>query len=126
MLSKKLFLLSLCLLFISSLYAEEKYPFPQHKRYDHCTYPDYPTDDLDQDVSDFYFYWKNKYLKNAVSTPGGYYVNTPGSTTSGLTVSEAHGYGMIISALLSGPGQLADSEGKKVFDGMYKLLHHHV
>lgn len=64
--------------------------------------------------SDYYFYWKQKYLKPSVRFPGGWKVNYDGK---GATVSEAIGYGMLITALMAD----TDSESKKYFDGLNRF-----
>ena len=64
--------------------------------------------------SDYYFYWKQKYLKPSVRFPGDWKVNYDGK---GTTVSEAIGYGMLITALLAD----TDSESKKYFDGLNRF-----
>ncbi len=77
-------------------------------------------------VSEYYKYWKSENIREAGSTQGGYYVYTHG--TSGpntVTVSEAHGYGMIIFALMAGTHAYADPEAKKYFDGMYDFFRDH-
>ena len=61
--------------------------------------------------SDYYSYWKQKYLKPSVRFSGDWKVNYDGK---GTTVSEAIGYGMLITALMTN----ADSESKKYFDGL--------
>jgi endo-1,4-beta-D-glucanase Y len=51
---------------------------------------------------------------------GGYYVRSGGGTGSdvGDEVSEGHGYGMVITALMAGQ----DPDAKKIFDGMYAFF----
>ncbi len=60
---------------------------------------------------DYYSYWKQKYLNPSVRFPGDWKVNYNGK---GATVSEAIGYGMLITALMADK----DSESKKYFDGL--------
>lgn len=103
-LKKLLIIPTLLFLTFSPIYSAENRPFPQSEVYDHCTQPDYSSNNLASEVSEFFFYWKNKYLTQAGSTPGGYYIKTTGSTQTALTVSEAHGYGMVTFALLAGYG----------------------
>jgi endo-1,4-beta-D-glucanase Y len=73
---------------------------------------------LDMAVKAQYDQWKGKYLKNDC---GGYYVFTNGGAGANaetfLTVSEGHGYGMVISAMMAG----ADPQAQEIFDGMYLL-----
>jgi endo-1,4-beta-D-glucanase Y len=72
---------------------------------------------LDAATSSFYTKWKAKYVKAGC---GGYYVLSGGGTGSdvGDEVSEGHGYGMVITALMAG----FDPEAKKIFDGMYAFF----
>jgi hypothetical protein len=68
---------------------------------------------LDQAVKDFYDTWKGLYLGDGCG--GGRYLVLTGMANS-KTVSEAHGYGMLLAAYMAG----YDSEAKTIFDGMYK------
>lgn len=123
---KNIFQLSIIIFFtvVSSSFSTSK-PFPQHIKYPHCTQPSIPDDKLAQDISEYYYYWKDKYLKPTGSTSGGYYIKTPGTTTSALTVSEAHGYGMMTFALMAGDNPYGDPDAKKIFDGMFKVFEDH-
>ena len=73
---------------------------------------------LNDDVIAKYTSYKSRFLKSAAGDK--YYIlstgNGPGGTTA-LTISEAHGYGMIIFALMAG----YDPDAKKIFDGLNKL-----
>ena len=60
---------------------------------------------------EYYSYWKQKYLNPSVRFPRDWKVNYDGK---GATVSEAIGYGMLITALMADK----DSESKKYFDGL--------
>jgi len=74
-------------------------------------------DVLNSDVIAKYDNYKNRYLK---SSGNYYYIRAEGEGPGGasaLTISEAHGYGMIIFALMAG----YDSNAKKIFDGMNAL-----
>lgn len=79
---------------------------------------------LSDETLDFYTYWKSKYLvKNPYSrNETQYYVFYGDKTFSQaghevpVTVSEAHGYGMLIAASMAG----YDSDAKEIFDGMYR------
>lgn len=77
---------------------------------------------LDNDVATKYEEYKRKFLK---STPSGnYFIYARGTGDDGgrcTTQSEAHGYGMIIFALMAD----YDSEAKKIFDGMNQLRKAH-
>ncbi len=74
---------------------------------------------LDQAVSDFYDDWKTNYL---VETCGaGRYVVLTGVGGGNLTVSEGHGYGMMLTALMAGH----DPEAQAIFDGMVAYFLEH-
>src|SRR6185436_1230025 len=72
---------------------------------------------LDAATATFYGRWKQAYVKQVC---GGYYVRSGGGTGSdvGDEVSEGHGYGMVITALMAGQ----DPDAKKIFDGMYTFF----
>ena len=100
--------------------------FPQNLSYEDCIKPNHKSqDELNSDVKSYYTYWKNKYVKisNGGTPGGGYYVSMKGTGGDGseITTSEAHGYGMIIFALMAG----ADQQAKKYFDGMYNMFDKH-
>jgi endo-1,4-beta-D-glucanase Y len=73
---------------------------------------------LDQATEQAYDTWKATYLKQGC---GGYYVLSGGGTgpNVGDTVSEGHGYGMVITAFMAG----YDPNAKLIFDGMYNFFH---
>jgi endo-1,4-beta-D-glucanase Y len=101
-------------------------PFPQNLNYPGCIKPSHVTQaDINNSIKSHYDYWKSTYVKqsNGVTPGGGYYVLTRGTGGSGneITTSEAHGYGMIIFALMAG----YDSEAKQYFDGMYNMFDKH-
>jgi endo-1,4-beta-D-glucanase Y len=74
--------------------------------------------DLDSKTAAAYDTWKSKYVKQGC---GGYYVLSGGGTGKGVgdEVSEGHGYGMVITALMAGH----DPEAQTIFDGMYNFFH---
>ena len=74
--------------------------------------------DLDHATEQAYDTWKAKYVKQGC---GGYYVLSGGGTGNnvGDEVSEGHGYGMVITALMAG----YDPEARTIFDGMYAFFH---
>ncbi|MDE6036108.1 MAG: hypothetical protein K2G36_09395 [Ruminococcus sp.] len=84
---------------------------------------------LSQDTLDFYDYWKQKYLvqDNYVTDETQYYVYyaedkyNGGNQSVAVTVSEAHGYGMLITASMAG----YDPDAKEYFDGMYRYFKAH-
>ena len=78
--------------------------------------------ELDRALIDFYRQWKNLYVVQECGE-GRYLlkVNADGKAMEGgsapdsITVSEAHGYGMLALALMAG----ADPEAQTAFNGMY-------
>ncbi|MBR4628588.1 MAG: hypothetical protein IKO47_13015 [Ruminococcus sp.] len=81
-------------------------------------------DKLSSETLEYYKEWKNTYLYSDpyVSDDTQYYVfygdqtYEQAHTEVPVTVSEAHGYGMLITALMSD----YDSDAKDIFDGMYR------
>jgi len=73
----------------------------------------------DQAVRSFYDAWKEQYLSPECGP--GRYVVLAGINGSNLTVSEAHGYGMMLAALMAGH----DPEARAIFDGMYAYFREH-
>ncbi|MDE6731213.1 MAG: hypothetical protein K2J71_10625 [Oscillospiraceae bacterium] len=85
--------------------------------------------DFSQDTVNFYQQWKEKYVKQDtyVTNEQQYYVWYSESMYAGnnqsveVTVSEAHGYGMLIFAQMAEQ----DSSAKDYFDGMYRYYKAH-
>src|SRR5947207_9935528 len=123
----KIFLLLAVAVAISSSVSAQNLPFPQHVAYTAGTIkPSVAQTNLDQAAKTFYDAWKAQYLVPAC-TPGEYYVyytidspDTP-DPTNAVTVSEAHGYGMLITALMAG----YDPNAKTYFDGLYRFYTNH-
>jgi endo-1,4-beta-D-glucanase Y len=69
----------------------------------------------DDAVTSFYDGWKDNYLRSGC---GGYYV---AFNNQGETVSEAHGYGMLIAVYMAG----YDDDAKQIFDGLYHYYDDH-
>lgn len=88
------------------------------------------TSSLSDKTLEFYDYWKEKYLtQNPYATDNTQYYVFYGDQTyeqAGyevpVTVSEAHGYGMLISASMAE----YDTEAKDIFDGMYHYYRAHL
>jgi endo-1,4-beta-D-glucanase Y len=80
---------------------------------------------LSAETIEYYKEWKSVYLKKNKyeSGPAQYYVfygeqtYEQAHTEVPVTVSEAHGYGMLITALMSS----YDKDAKEIFDGMYRF-----
>jgi len=80
------------------------------------------------ETTDFYQQWKDKYLvQNPYSDETQFYVWYSGEKYSDtnsetpVTVSEAHGYGMLITASMAD----SDSSAHEIFDGMYRFYKDH-
>lgn len=84
---------------------------------------------LTEETTNFYDQWKSKYLikNNYVTDEDQYYVLYSEGTyadnqyTTEVTVSEAHGYGMLIAASMAE----YDNGAKEIFDGMYNFYKAH-
>lgn len=102
--------------------------FPQHTTYTGNTIkPNHVTQtQMDATVTRLYDEWKEKYLKQNPYTSNQYYVwYSDGDWIEpddiSITVSEAHGYGMLITAIMAGH----DTNAKTYFDGMYRYFRAH-
>ncbi len=100
-------------------------PFPQENDYSGLNKPTHKTqNELNQAVIIHFDEWKNTYLtqSNGNTPGGGYYIKMGGEGCSpNATTSEAHGYGMIIMALMAGQ----EPQAKHYFDGMYNMYDQH-
>ncbi|MBL7015991.1 MAG: beta-glucanase [Kiritimatiellales bacterium] len=99
-----------------SLRAEVLRPFPQADvtsgyglRPNHLTQIQ-----LSSAITNKYNYWKSKYLAESVSVPGDYKVKYK---ADGQTVSEAMGYGMLLTVYMAG----ADTNAQVYFDGLNRF-----
>ena len=127
-----LFLLMLVMaakFFASHAVAEEKIarrPFPQHTRYAAGSIlPGHITQaQLDDATLVFYRKWKAKYLVTS-RTAGNFFVlvdeEEKGKGPRKISVSEGHGYGMLITAFMAG----ADPQAREIFDGMWRYSRAH-
>src|SRR5437868_426366 len=113
----RLAVLSVLLLAAITRMPAQTFPFPQHVTYAAGIKPTNVTQSsMDSTVASFWNTWKGRYLKTA--STGGYYVayNIEGQGEAGAaTVSEAHGYGMVLVAYMAG----SDTNAKLYFDGLY-------
>jgi endoglucanase len=101
-----------------------KRPFPQHVAYAGGSIKQnaYDQDEMDEDVRDFYAYWKGHYVLSDRRADGRtMYRISFGKRRSEKTVSEGQGYGMIIVALMAG----ADPKAHKIFDGLWTFARQH-
>lgn len=74
--------------------------------------------ELDDAVRDAYDDWKARYLRQGCGS-GRYYIDT--GHDGSLTVSEGHGYGMLILAFMAGH----DPDARTAFDGMFRYFEDH-
>jgi endoglucanase len=82
--------------------------------------PARPQDELDAATANFYEAWKSRYLRTGSPCPAGQtYVRT--NHPDSMTVSEAHGYGMVILAFMAGH----DPEAHTLFDQAYAYFRAH-
>ncbi len=101
-------------------------PFPQHTAYaaGAAKPTNISTEELDRETAAFYDTWKQRRLVPG-KTPGEFYVAFEGddkkSDRDVISVSEGHGYGMIISAFMAGH----DPEAQSHFDGLYRFYKSH-
>ncbi len=114
--------LVIAILFASGLglRAAELRPFPQSANtHGHGLKPDNLSPaQLDAAITNFWFAWKHKYLLPSKKIPGAFKVNFD---RKGTTVSEAMGYGMLLSVYLAG----ADADARKIFDGLNQFRKSH-
>ncbi len=97
-----------------------QHPFPQNITYQ-ATYlqPSITVDQLNNSVISLYDQWKEKYIKQCDSRT--YYVDFTDEDPQTATVSEAMGYGMMITAYMAG----ADPQAKQIFDGLLQFYLDH-
>ncbi len=97
-----------------------QYSFPYHTVYtvSHIKPDIYSQTELDNQTKSFYDEWKAEYLKSDCGNTNEYYVY---SGNEAKNVSEAQGYGMMITAYFAG----YDSNAKTLFDGLYLFYKSH-
>lgn len=111
----------MCILACAFPAKGQLHPFPQHTQYTPgAIKPNTVSQSaLDDSTRAFYDRWKARFLI-AGCTPGQYYISTE-ETDSTLCVSEGHGYGMLITALMAG----YDPDARQYFDGLFQWFHTH-
>lgn len=108
-------------------------PFPQGLTIDGLLKPNVSQDVMKSQIESYYDQWKERYVKplvftnGAVDTQGGTGIVIDGDANGkgwnwdkdelSISTSEAHGWGMIIFALMAGH----DNQAKDYFDKMYKI-----
>ncbi|MEE9348778.1 MAG: glycosyl hydrolase family 8 [Flavobacteriaceae bacterium] len=110
---KGIFILLMSLV-CNSIVLGQNNPYPNHTVYtaNHIKPTNYTQVNLDNQTSYFYNLWKAEYLKNDCGNTDEYYIKIDPNRK---TVSEAHGYGMMITAYFAG----FDANAKLYFDGLY-------
>lgn len=98
-------------------------PFPQSLPLTGCIRPEgIPQAVLNADTADFYRYYRKRYFRPSPGggPEGGCFLDRPDTYQGGSykTISEAHGYGMIILALMAGH----DPEARAYFDGFCRFF----
>lgn len=78
-------------------------------------------DELDRAVRDFYDAWKRRYLLQACGEGRWLVQIRPEGDDDRLTISEAHGFGMLALPLVAGH----DPQAKEIFDGMVAYWRDH-
>ena len=129
---KPLNYLLFCIVFVFmfiNVYGQNK-PFPQALNYPNTIKPNNVTQaSMNNSITAYYDNWKLDFLRKSNGmTPGGFFVyyqdttvKYTGDTIVFKTVSEAHGYGMIIMALMTG----YEDSARIFFDGFYKMYNDH-
>lgn len=106
--------------------AGPRFPFPQHTLYTQGTIrPSHQSQmQLDNAVKLFYKLWRKRYLKRGCGR-GRYYIlaqsDGGGGDPNTITISEGHGYGMVLMALMAG----YEPKAQTIFDGMYDFFRDH-
>jgi len=107
-----------------------KFPFPNHTVYTAGSIkPDTNSQaDMDSAVAKFYFQWKKHYIRYTHDKRSAYvYVNADGLWRGGnkarntVSLSEGHGYGMMIMTIMAG----YDPEAHGIFDKMLVYFKNH-
>jgi endo-1,4-beta-D-glucanase Y len=96
-------------------------PFPQQVAAGNLLRPSHLSQtQLNQDVQAYYQRWRSKYVQpsNGVTPGGGYFVRagSTGEAGDAKSNSEAHGYGMILAAIMG---------DQPLFDGLYNMFNRH-
>ena len=94
-------------------------PYPNHTNYlgNHIKPNNFSQSELDNQTSAFYKEWEKEYLKNDCKTSEYYIYSGDGANT----ISEAHGYGMMIMCFMAGYENYAES----YFDGLFNYYKSH-
>lgn len=98
----------------------QTHSFPNHTVYlgNYIQPSNYTQAQLDAQTQSFYDEWKQAYLKNDCGNTSEYYVF---SGNGAKNVSEAQGYGMLLTAYFAG----YDSNAQTLFNGLYRYYKSH-
>ncbi len=106
-------------IFTFTVHGAGKMPFPQAKDYSGCIKPNIGQATMNEQIRTVYEKYKRDFLREAQSTINAYYIYSK-DTHNGwnvVTVSEAHGWGMVISVLM---------DDRDVFDGLLNFYYDHI
>ncbi|PIF00945.1 MAG: beta-glucanase [Maribacter sp.] len=119
---KEFIILSIILPFLCPIGIAQNIPYPNHTAYteNHIKPNNHTQSQLDSHTSSFYDNWKDTYLKNDCGSPNQYYIYS-NNGSSGINVSEAQGYGMVITAFMAG----FDNNAQTYFDGLFNFFKAH-
>ena len=110
------------LIIFSGLQAAPNYPFPTHNTYyAGVILPNNVSQsDMDEAVETFWDEWKVEYLRTVPGAPNLAYVFYNEDKTSypenAVSVSEGHGYGMMLAAYMAG----YDPQAQTIFDNLFR------
>ena len=113
-------LVLILLILNTTLLFGQTFSFPHHTIYlgNYIKPSNYTQTQLDMQTQSFYDEWKLAYLKNNCGNTNEYYVF---SGNEAKNVSEAQGYGMLITAYFAG----YDQNAQLFFDGLYRFYKSH-
>ncbi len=100
--------------------AGENMPFPQVFNCTNCIKPAVTQGVMNTQVKNIYNDYKNRFIKKINST-NEYYVYSTDTDGNGITISEAHGWGMVIVAQMASNDGQGDDNAREIFDGMVKF-----
>lgn len=106
--------------------SQPAHPFPQHVTYAAGTlHPSRATQaQMDKIVAGFYDTWKSRYLHAGCKTGQmyiAYNVEGDADDPKAISVSEGHGYGMVLTALMAG----YDADAQAEFDALFAFFRAH-
>jgi endo-1,4-beta-D-glucanase Y len=99
--------------------VQSQFPFPHHTSYtgSHIKPDNYSQSELDDQTGTFYSSWKREYVRNDCKNDEYFICSGDGAKT----ISEAHGYGMMIMCFMAG----YEKSAKAYFDGLFRYYKSH-